>query len=417
MNKSKEKKGKKIKKFKMIVVVFLLIYVPLLLNWIFGLNIQVALIKNGIIEKSVNTECYISRDEEVILSPFNGQYIPYIREGERAAADSMIAYVIKDSSLNLLKELQEKDSNIIKEQNRKTINMEIFSEDLKKIDIDISRKIDMVIEDVSSNVFLNINRYKNEINRLIEKKAEVIGGIIIPDSYMKELQEEKQRILENINKNTYEAVSGFPGTISYKIDGLEDMLKPEIIKEITPEFINNMESNIFKKDNNENKAIVEQPFIKIIKGFDFYLIGILNISDKIVLENNERIRVRINDIGRLSYGEIYHMSEIYEDQYIVAIKTDRYLSETCSLRKVNVDIVKSLYEGLKVPFKSLLNVDIKENKASLMIVKANYSVKEDVIIEGYNEKYAIIKGINDNVILYDSFVINPENVKEGQQIK
>jgi len=198
---TKENKKKKIKKVKMIVVIFLVIYIPLLLNWIYGVNIQVAIINNGIIEKSINTECFIIRDEEVIPSPFNGRYIPYIREGDRAAADCKISYVIKESSVNLLKELQEKDANIIKEQNRKTISMELFSEDLKKIDLDIYMKIDRVIEDVNSNNFLNVNRYKNEINRLIEKKAEVIGGIITPDSYIKELRQEKQRILDNINAN------------------------------------------------------------------------------------------------------------------------------------------------------------------------------------------------------------------------
>jgi len=209
----------------------------------------------------------------------------------------------------------------------------------------------------------------------------------------------------------------FPGTVSYTIDGFENILKPEIIKELTPEFFDNIDTYMLKEDNEENKITAEQPFVKIIKGFDFFLSGILNISDNIVFEDDEKIRVRINDIGRLSYGEIYHISEVYENQYVVVIKTDRYLSETCSLRKINVDIVKSIYEGLKVPLKSLVDVDINGRKASIMIVKANYSVKEDVIIEGFNDKYAIIKGINDNITLYDNFVVNPENVKEGQQIK
>jgi len=50
---------------------------------------------------------------------------------------------------------------------------------------------------------------------------------------------------------------------------------------------------------------------------------------------------------------------------VIAVRTDKALSDTAGLRVINVDLIKSRYEGLIVPVKSLVNIDMNTMRAEL----------------------------------------------------
>jgi predicted transcriptional regulator len=65
-------------------------------------------------------------------------------------------------------------------------------------------------------------------------------------------------------------------------------------------------------------------------------------------------------------------------------------------------------------------MNITEMKAKLGIVKVNYANFKEVKIIGRDQEYAIIDNIEEqntnNIGLYSQFIVNPENIKEGQMI-
>ena len=119
-------------------------------------------------------------------------------------------------------------------------------------------------------------------------------------------------------------------------------------------------------------------------------------------------------------GKVFFKSEPMEGKYIIAIEVDKALSETVGLRKISVDLIKSYYNGLKVPVHSLRNIDEKNKIADIFLVKANRAKNAKVQIVGINNEFAIISdpGIkfNDGVSLYSSYIVNSKNVEEGQII-
>jgi hypothetical protein len=108
-----------------------------------------------------------------------------------------------------------------------------------------------------------------------------------------------------------------------------------------------------------------------------------------------------------------------ERKYIVSIKINKSQYETSGLRIVNIELIKNDYHGLKVSLKSLQNINLDEMKAEIVLVKAGCADIRPVRITGMNEEYAIIEtaDMKNSVNLYDLYVVNPENIEEGQVIE
>jgi len=88
------------------------------------------------------------------------------------------------------------------------------------------------------------------------------------------------------------------------------------------------------------------------------------------------------------------------------------LSDTAGLRVINVDLIKSRYEGLIVPVKSLVNIDMNTMRAEIALVKARRATFVPVKIVGKNDNFAVIDNVEDykdgGVSLYSSYIINPK---------
>ena len=93
-----KKKRQKILFRNIFVILFLILYIPSLVSWIYGNNVNTEFIREGEIESSINTNAYIVRDEIVINSPAEGKCIREKSEGERVSVNSRIATIVDNTS-------------------------------------------------------------------------------------------------------------------------------------------------------------------------------------------------------------------------------------------------------------------------------------------------------------------------------
>jgi len=56
--------------------------------------------------------------------------------------------------------------------------------------------------------------------------------------------------------------------------------------------------------------------------------------------------------------------------------------------------------------------------ANIVIMKANYASVREVVIKGINNEYAVVTSGNteQGISLYDTYIINPKNIHDGQVI-
>ena len=113
--------------------------------------------------------------------------------------------------------------------------------------------------------------------------------------------------------------------------------------------------------------------------------------------------------------------EHFDDKSRVVVSFTRYTEKTVHLRHTRADLVVESVEGLKIPQRSLTNRNIFDNTADVYLVRANRAVKKRVKIIAEQDSFAIIDKLPDStdtspVRIFDIYVVNPQNIEEGQVI-
>ena len=404
----------------LLILVFLAIYIPALYHWKYGTTTKTDIIQLGTIEDVINTNSVIVRDEIVLKSPFEGSCIAQVDEGDKIPAHYCVATVLKKSSSGLLTSLKEIDMRIIKAQNKKLDNVKIFSGDLAKIDDGIAEVLKVVIADQNKNSLINETRYKANIDELIRKRATILGGTETSNAYISSLLSQSNSLQKQINSNTKKVTSDASGIVSYIIDGYEDILSFKSIKDLTPDFLSNLDVSNAINNVKNTSVYFDQPFIKVIRSAVYNILVTLTIKDSKLFKTGTSVQLRINEIGKLINGDVEYVSRGKDDKCILSIRTNEALSETAGMRKINIDLIKSRFEGYKVPLASLRNVDSKLGKALIVLVNANKADIREVALIGKNDETAIIGNFEDRsssaINLYDTYVLSPVNITEGQMV-
>lgn len=404
----------------LMLLFFMMLYIPSLLNWLSGNNITSDVIRIGTIEESVHSNGIIVRDEELLKEPgFEGRYEAVIGEGERTPANSCIATVFNEASDTLLQKLEEIDVKIVKAHMEKAEKTAFFSEDLAKLDDEIGMQVQNVILACNARSFANLRQFRNEIDKIVGKKAEIVGESST-NSYIDSLKQEKINVQNQLNSNTFKVMSNLSGVVSYAIDGYESILTPQNLSELTPEMLDGITRKYSPKEN-DSKAYLGKPLVKIIKGTDIYIASTMDEADANRFKANDKIRLRINDIGMETSGYIVNINEPKNGKAVITVRTSRGADALSSVRRVNVDFISKIKEGFKVPLRCLRDISADGTKARIMIIRYKVATIRTVQIVCRDEEYAIIETpegeLENTVNLYDTYIINPDNIKEGDIIE
>jgi len=424
--KIKEDKVKgRIKLGGVVLLLFLILYIPSFIFWIYGRNISVDIMRMGEIEESITTDALIVRNETVVYSPADGVIIKNIEEGEKIKSGSTIATVLNKGSEKLLDDLKALDLRIIEAQREKAKNDGFFSNDIKSIDEKIEEKLMNVMTLANSNSLSEVKSIKEDIDELIQKKATITGDLSISDAHISSLKAEKQVIQEGINQNKSSITSDISGIISYVVDGCESFLNEEAIGHLTPKDIKNIKPQINSRKVDDLAVEYNKPVVKVISGIDYYIVFAVDEKEAMDFDVEDNLKIRINDINKVIDGTVMYKSDEMDGKFIIAVKTDKAMSDTATLRNINVDLIKNYYSGLVVPLKSLVDIDTATMTAKIGLVRAQRAEFVPVKIVGKNNEFAIIDNVDksyygdDNsrhpsISLYSSYIVNPKNIEEGQ---
>lgn len=415
MAEKKFKKSRKKQPVTILIIIFLCLYIPSLIHWIRGGNITTDILRMGAIEDAIHMEGIVIRDSQVFKSPFDGKFIPDAEEGERMAANSRIATAYKNSSIELLNQLDALNQKIIDAQNEKSKNQQLFSGDIEKIEAEIAQNTRELINEANLNRLFGTERIQEKIKKLTLKKSEIIGGMITGDTYINSLKGDRDKLQNQVNTGKKDIVSAPAGIVSYFVDEYDEVLTPKAIEEITPAYLNAIDVNEGSRNINR-ELTAEKPFAKIIRDSGIYIAAVMEEKNAQLLKKGDSITVRINDIGSKTNGTVFHVSEAADGKVVLVVFIDRFIRETTAFRKLDVEIIRNYHEGYKVPLKSLIQPDYEKGTAQIALVRFSVVNFVDVVIAGKDEGSAIIANPKDKntISLYNTYIVNPNNIKEGQ---
>ncbi len=422
--KQKEEKNAKRKiKFNKKIIIYIaiflvVIYVIYTIYLLIKQPTDIFTIEEGTLYSEETDIGYVIRDEVVIQGENYKNGMEKIKsEGERVAVNEAVFRYYTKNEDSLKQKIAELDTKIQEAmQNQTQTENGLLKGDMISLETQIDQKL---LEISAINDTTKLEEYKKEINELITKKANIAGELSPQGSYLKELIEERKNYENELNSGAEYVNSSKSGVVSYKVDGLEDILKPteECFSTLTKEYLENL-------DLKTGKIVpMSEESGKIIDNTYCYIATISNTEEAKNAEVGDKIKVRLPSGSEVSAEITYIFQE--DNDRVLILKIEKGVEELISYRKISFDLIWWSENGLKVPNQAI----VKENDLAYVVRnRAGYLNKLLIKVKKEGEKYSIVEPYdteelkelgfsNEEIIsykkitLYDEVIINPDLTK------
>lgn len=432
---SQEKRHKKYTKNRIILIIFALMAIYFLfsiLNGIIGFGEKTVLPEMGTLYAKTPGQGIVIKDERVYYSDGNGNMTKQIVEGKKVPVGEQIATVNFNNDNSAIREkiveVDEKIDRLISTGDKSLISYNQNN--------NLDENIDNTMADLQSNINGgNYERVKNNVNLLKNIREDSSGDDTLVSQSLSSLQEEKEKLVNQINKKTQNYYANESGIVSYTIDGYETILLPKDFENYTYDVLT-LDKRV-EESNDGNNAQVEvssgQVVFKIINSFEWYLaIKIDNYEDISQYEVGDDLVIKLEELEDLEdetqlNGKVQTIN-ITGEKAVVVLRLNTHMFELYNTRLSNLNIVHSKKEGLKIPTDVIIE---KEGKPGVLINGiSRVVVFRQISILGEEGEFTYIDRGNSNgyiesedgesyktVSLYDEIFSNPNNVTEGEILK
>lgn len=352
---------------------------------------------------------YVIRNEKVVKGDNYKNGMEQIKaEGERAATNEKIFRYYSTNETSLKEKIAELDTKI----------QEVMANDKSLLPSDVKlleKQIDEKIEDVSKITDVTkLTEYKKEIDNLVMKKAKIAGEASPTGSYLKQLIEERQGYESQLNSGAEYVTAPMSGIVSYRVDGLEEVLTPDNFGALSKEYLESLDLKTGKI------VAANEECGKVIDNFCCYIATITSSEEAQNAQVGDDVKIRLSNNIEVS-AEINNIINEEDGDIIIILKLDKQIEELINYRKITFDLIWWDASGLKVPNQAIVEVDglnyVVRNRAgylSKILVKVKKQGEKYSIVEAYTNEELKELGLSEKEInsyrkisLYDEIVINP----------
>lgn len=405
--KSKQKKKIIISIISILLICYLIYTIYLLVEQ----PTDIFTVEEGMVYLEETDVGYIIRDEQVVKGENYKNGMEQIKtEGEKAAnGESIFRYYSKNED-NLIEQIAELDEKIQEVMSKQT-NLSSSSDVIL-----IENQIDEKVEELNNLTDVTkMSECKKEINELVTKKANIIGEKSPSGSYLKQLEEQRTALENELNSGAEYITAPRSGIVSYKVDGLEETLTPQNFSTLSKEYLESLNLKTGKIIATSDESG------KIINNFECYIATISSSEEAKNAKIGDRVQIRLSNNVEID-AEIEYLSQENENEVLIVLKIDRQIEELTNYRKISFDLIWWSYSGLKVPNQAIIEQD---GLHYVVRNRAGYLSKILVKVKKQNDKYSIVSnyttdemkelGFTDSQIVnsktlyvYDEIVLNPD---------
>ena len=353
---------------------------------------------------------YIIRDEQVVKGEnYKNGMEQIITEGKKAAKGEAIFRYYSKNEESLIKQIADLDEKI---QEVMTAQTNLYSSDIKLIENQIDEKVK---ELNSTTDITKLAEYKKEINELVTKKANIIGEKSPSGSYLKQLQDQRTSLENELNSGAEYITAPESGIVSYKVDGLEETLTPENFSTLSKEYLESLNLKTGKIIATSDESG------KIINNFKCYIATISSSDEAKNAKIGDDVKIRLSNNVEID-AEIVYLSQENENENLLVLEINKQIEELTNYRKISFDLIWWRYSGLKVPNQAIVEQD---GLHYVVRNRAGYLTKILVNVKMQNEKYSIVSNYdteelkelgltdsqianNKSIYVYDEIVLNPD---------
>ena len=358
-------------------------------------------VEKGSISYEENGVGYLVRDESVLEDSNEKSGMVQIKyEGDKVAkGDSVFRYYSSNED-DLIKKISDLDEQINKalEENESMV----VSSDMLSLEKQIE---DTLITMYNTNEIRKLDEYLKRVEGYVTKKAQIAGERSPNGSLVKNLIDKRASLEAELNTSSQIINAPISGIVSYRVDGLEGILKPDNF------------DNLTKKDlesyNLKTGSVIPQSVEKgkVVNNFVCYIATPTNtekadsskVGDKVTLRlaNSKEVEAEISNIINDSNCKI------------LVFKIKDKIEELIEFRKISFDIIWWKYSGYKISNSAILSNEDDINYIERS--KAGYSEKIFIKILRQNDTYSIVQNYTDEEL--EELGFSPEEISERSKLK
>lgn len=404
------------KKKKKIIIYFILIIILIYVLYTIYLLIKqptnTVTIENGNLYQEEIDVGYVIRKEVVVKGDNYKNGLEQIKlEGERAAKDENIFRYYSSNEESLKQKISDLDNKIQEVIINDTSSL--TTSDMKLLENQIDEKVEGISQITDAT---KLEEYKKEIDDLVSKKAKIAGDSSPKGSYLNQLIEERKKYESQLNSGAEYVKAPMSGIVSYKVDGLEEVLTPDNFNSLSIEYLENLDLKTGKI------VATSEESGKVIDNFSCYIVTISTSEEAKNAKIGQNIKIRLSNNIETSAQITQIIKETENPEKVgLILEIEKQTEELINYRKISFDLIWWEATGLKVPNQAIVKINdlnyVVRNRAGYLS-----EILVNVVKQG--EKYSIVKpyttdqlkelGFSNeeiiqmkNIAIYDEILISP----------
>lgn len=418
----KRKKGKSRNKVQTLIISALIISGLLYILSYFWTKVNTAFLRTSIlqigkIEKSVDKEGVIVRNQAPIVLSLDGNITLLYDSGQRVAKNEIIAKVSSsDSDNNDIEKLEILEKKISQLKSGKdSMTVEYTPE---YIDVKIDQVIREIQRYIQSEDYLKVCELKSQLGDWTERKK-IINGIGDINHYTLEQLEEEKRILQNsITSNKGYIRASMAGLVSPYKDEYDDVYTFDNMMNLLAKQLKDTIQKVNYIDSSEVKA--GDVLCYIVENHGYYIACELDSKDTQIIKRDKKLTIRIDGVDLPAYFYDFYKDSDGRFVGLFYVESDEY--NFLANRKRHIEVIYQSETGILIPNNSILEYNGRTGVFVIDAVGIARFKELDNIVTS-NEEYSLIyfdynqiknsKTIN----LYDEVILTTEGIEEGRRIR
>lgn len=394
------------KKYKKLLIVCAVLAVVLISYFAVNPASGKEMVFSGSMENTSKHMGIIIRSEQKIDTNLSGTISAKVADGTLVPAGKLIASVVNENADSEVQANLAKINKRIEELESAKKVSDNFTDDVYKLDSKISEKVASLVYYTNIGDNKKITETKAEISALYDKKNRVDSSGAATKTDLENLTAQKNELEAQLAEFEQNVYAPSPGVFVSHTDGYEDVLSVDNAKDLKYSDFKNIADKLRK---NEEKGGEEKNEIKLIDNY-MWCVALAADKDRCAdFEVGEEVFIRINDDSKNIKGNIMSISDDKGSNHVIVVSTTAYDANSYMQRSVDVELIKNIYSGLKVPVSALTK---KDGADGVYVVTDNTEKFKTVEIIYKDEKYAIVKENNADanaLLLYDEVLTSPKH--------
>ena len=358
--------------------------------------------------EGVDTVGTFIRSEMAVYSDQKGTVHFVLANGEKVANGGVIAKIYdSDSASAAASRIDEIDAQLAVIAEIEGYN-DSTAVDVSTINDRITSNINEFIFTVQDGRFYDVGKTVSNLLTMMTRKQVATGEQTDFSSLKETLSAEREQLSKNMGTAKGSITSEKSGYFVSDTDGYENVLSPDNLEKITPEFLREL-----KSEGADDSAVG-----KIVYDYEWYMAAPVKLSDSMHYKVGQTITVKTDTTAspRISATVAkINMSESGDDAVLI-LKISEMNSELASLRTGSITLIKDEYEGIKVKNTALRVVDgvtgvfvVSGMEAKFVAIDIIYSTNEYTIC-------ATNTSDSSKLRLYDKIIVKGKNLYDGKII-